>query len=234
MIVIPMAGQSSRFYNSGYTKPKYELQIRGKSVFSHVVESFKDYFDDEKFLFIINKKFDSRSFVEENLKKMNLSSYEIVELDRDTLGQAETVYKGIEYIDDAEELYIFNIDTFLTSFSKFNVDCDGYLEVFHDELGDNWSFAKVDLDNNVLEVAEKSRISNLCSNGLYYFKTMSLYREVFEYYQSNNIKSVNEYYIAPMYNYLINNKLNIKVRIVSRDNVIMCGTPEEYESLSSN
>ncbi|EDV5772021.1 capsular biosynthesis protein, partial [Salmonella enterica subsp. diarizonae] len=26
-IVIPMAGQSSRFYNAGYTVPKYKLRI---------------------------------------------------------------------------------------------------------------------------------------------------------------------------------------------------------------
>ena len=40
MIVIPMAGLSSRFTKAGYTKPKYMLPLAGKSVFAHSIESF--------------------------------------------------------------------------------------------------------------------------------------------------------------------------------------------------
>ncbi|EOA0230274.1 capsular biosynthesis protein, partial [Escherichia coli] len=35
MIVIPMAGLSSRFKKAGYVKPKYMLEAHGKTLFSH-------------------------------------------------------------------------------------------------------------------------------------------------------------------------------------------------------
>ncbi|ECR5117115.1 capsular biosynthesis protein, partial [Salmonella enterica] len=33
MIIIPMAGLSSRFFKAGYTKPKYELKAHDKTLF---------------------------------------------------------------------------------------------------------------------------------------------------------------------------------------------------------
>ena len=52
MIVIPMAGLSSRFTKAGYDKPKYMLEAFGRSLFWHAVSSFSNYFDSEDFLFI--------------------------------------------------------------------------------------------------------------------------------------------------------------------------------------
>lgn len=33
MFIIPMAGLSSRFFKAGYTKPKYQLDLNGETVF---------------------------------------------------------------------------------------------------------------------------------------------------------------------------------------------------------
>ncbi|EGD6058824.1 capsular biosynthesis protein, partial [Escherichia coli] len=44
-IVIPMAGQSSRFYKAGYDVPKYKLKINNKSVFFHSLRSFLKFKD---------------------------------------------------------------------------------------------------------------------------------------------------------------------------------------------
>ena len=52
MIIIPMAGLSSRFKDAGYVKPKYMLEAHGKTLFSHSLYSFKNYFDSESFLFV--------------------------------------------------------------------------------------------------------------------------------------------------------------------------------------
>ncbi len=52
MFVLPMVGLSSRFFDAGYTLPKYQLPLHGRTVFAHVVDSFRDYFDSDEFLFI--------------------------------------------------------------------------------------------------------------------------------------------------------------------------------------
>ena len=99
---------------------------------------------------------------------------EIVRLDEVTEGQACTVLKARQWIDNDEPLLIYNADTYCrTSLAKrlpeLPPQVDGLLGVFH-APGDKWSFARADADGRVLETAEKSRISDWASTGLYYFR----------------------------------------------------------------
>ena len=80
---------------------------------------------------------------------------------------------------------------------------DGYLEVFKDE-GNHWSLYILDIII-MFFIQLKKRVSNLCSNGLYYFKSINLYKKTFV--EIENEKQ--ELFIAPMYNSLIK-KYNIK------------------------
>ena len=52
IIVLPMAGASSRFYNAGYTVPKYMLPLGNETVFDKSVKSFEKMFWYDKFIFI--------------------------------------------------------------------------------------------------------------------------------------------------------------------------------------
>ena len=49
-----MAGLSSRFFKAGYTKPKYQLDLNGETVFSWSVRSFERYFKTDKFCFYLS------------------------------------------------------------------------------------------------------------------------------------------------------------------------------------
>ncbi|EAI3127257.1 capsular biosynthesis protein, partial [Campylobacter coli] len=40
-----------------------------------------------------------------------------------------------------------------------------------------------------------------------------------------------EFYIAPMYNYLINQNKDIRYHEIDINDIIFCGTPQEYERL---
>ena len=42
MIIIPMAGLSSRFFSDGYKLPKYMLDLHGVPVFDHAFGSFSE------------------------------------------------------------------------------------------------------------------------------------------------------------------------------------------------
>ncbi len=135
-----------------------------------------------------------------------------------------------------EDLLIFNIDTFRPDFKlpselDFNT-LDGYLEVFETE-GENWSFVLPENKNSnrVTKTTEKDRISSLCSSGLYYFKYTVDFKNIFKKVFSKKDKSKNEYYIAPMYNYMISDKKGVRFSKILLNKVIFCGTPEEYEKL---
>lgn len=232
MFVFPMVGKSSRFFSEGFSLPKYQLKINGVSVFSKVVKSFERYFSTDSFLFIVRTDYGAAKFVEAELKTLGVNDFSIVEIPYETKGQAETVYIGLKDFMSDEPLFIFNIDTFRPGFSKpdfINV-CDGYLEVF-EAKGEQWSFAEPGPNGQVVRTAEKKRISDLCSDGLYFFKTKELFDAVFVQSTLDKSTTKGEYYIAPLYNYLIKEGKDIRYVLVSKEEVVICGTPEDYRKL---
>ncbi|RJG02039.1 glycosyltransferase family 2 protein [Noviherbaspirillum sedimenti] len=231
MFVIPMVGLSSRFFKEGYKVPKYQLPLHGTTVFSHVIESFLHYFESDTFIFLCRTDYNAQSFITSELARIGVRNYVLVPFDRDTRGQAETVYLGIRDLAPNEELYIFNIDTFRPCFRKptFVTECDGYLEVFRGD-GEHWSFVLPSNNDNVLRTTEKDRVSDLCSDGLYYFKRKADFDAIFEAAVKEQDTVKGEYYVAPLYNRMIKAGKTIKYHLIAPDEVVFCGTPSEYEA----
>lgn len=234
MIVIPMAGQSSRFFKAGYSLPKFMLPCHGKAVFDWALASFGKYYDTEHFVFVVNSEL-SKEYVSERITSIGIKFFDILIMDAPSLGQADTVDYALSKLEDYDgELYIFNIDTYRRDFVKpVNLgDIDGYLEVF-EGVGDHWSFALTRSCNNddVIRVAEKERISNLCSNGLYYFSSAKLFRRLVSHQREKGISewSKGELYIAPLYNLMIREGLKVSVVHVDVKLMTFIGTPQEYE-----
>ena len=233
MFIIPMAGLSSRFFKAGYTKPKYQLDLNGETVFSWSVRSFEHYFKTDKFIFIYRNVYETKDFLEVEIKNLGITDYELVCLPEETLGQADTVYQVIANIDSNEEIYIFNIDSRIIDFikPKWAAECDGYLEVFKGE-GEHWSFALAEENSRrVIRTTEKERISDLCSDGLYYFKKKSVFEKLFLSAKENQRTAKNEYYIAPLYNDLIEAGSTVFYDLIENYRILFCGTPDEYLQL---
>lgn len=222
-IVIPLAGNSSRFFNLGYTNVKYKLPLfNSKPLLWHILS----YINREyKIIIVLNIKFDDKNWVKSLLSILGFKSFEIVEV-ADTDGQLTTVKLGIiesQIIELSDELIVYNGDTVRHVPFDFNFNgSDGVIEVF-DQEGDHWSF--VDEIGQVGLVTEKKRISNYCSTGLYGFKTIDLFLKF-----SDKVKLTNdEKYIAPMYNELIRGKLKVTSFLTENSSFSLCGTPQEYE-----
>ena len=240
ILVFPMAGLSSRFTKAGYQKPKYMLEVDDKTVFYHSVAGFKSLFEQATVLFIYRDIQDTKAFIDAECTKMGLTDYKTVALEKPTDGQAETVYLGLKEanIDSDDSILIFIIDTFRPEFQlpkELNLDkIDGYLEVFEAD-GDHWSFvlAENEHSNKVVKTTEKERISSLCSSGLYYFRKAADFYNTFEKIVSLNDRVKNEFFIAPMYNYLIDDNKDIRFSKIDLSEIVFCGTPDEYEKLVS-
>ncbi|WP_026879237.1 glycosyltransferase family 2 protein [Ignatzschineria larvae DSM 13226] len=234
MIVIPMAGLSSRFFRAGYTLPKYQLPLGNETVFTWAVRSFARYFTADCFVFIYRDIYDTKAFIEAEVLRLGIQDYRLVALSEETLGQADTVYRGIQGLAD-EPLFIFNIDSKLENFEKpsWYLECDGYLEVFKGE-GDHWSFAVPGESNRVIRTTEKERVSELCSNGLYYFRSSQQFNELVESAIQDQDLVNNELYIAPLYNRMIANGTDIRYQLVGLDQINFCGVPAEYEAMCAS
>lgn len=226
-----MAGRSQRFFDAGYSEPKYRLDLNGASVFAHAVESFRAQFETHPFLFIVAA--DALEFVQEETRRLGVKDVRVIALTGPTAGQAETVELGLAGEGDATPLTIFNIDTFRPGFvfpGPWYEALDGWLEVFVGE-GANWSYVRPAPGETplVLETAEKRPISNLCCTGLYHFARAGDFRAALA--QERLAPQARELYVAPLYNHLIGQGARIGYHRIERDEVIFCGTPQEYQGL---
>jgi len=244
MIVLPMAGLSSRFFKAGYTKPKYMLDLHGQTVFAHALGSFRAYFGQEPITIICRADYDTPDFVRAECAKAGLTGDDLalVVLEQETAGQAETVALGLERAgaDADAPLTIFNIDTFRPGFTHptaFDLSAvDGYVEVFQGP-GEHWSFVRPDTSDpdafRAAEVAEKVRISDLCSTGLYYFRSVGLFQKLYAPIAAKDPATLQggERYIAPLYNDALKLGHDIRYALIEAEEVLFCGTPDEYDAL---
>lgn len=226
-----MAGRSQRFYDAGYDRPKFMLELAGRSVFDHAVGSFAASFATTPFLFIAAAE--AEDFVRRAARELGVHEFAVVSLAAPTAGQAETVERGIEAVGWDGALTIFNIDTFRPGFAFPDAplaDADGWLEVFRG-AGANWSYVKPAPGEEpwALETAEKRPISDLCCTGLYHFARAADFRDALA--AERAAPQAAELYVAPLYNHLIARGRRIGWRLIDDHEVIFCGTPAEYQAL---
>ena len=170
-ILIPMAGAGSRFEKAGYTFPKPLIDVAGQPMIQTVIENLNL---QGKYIFLVRKEHYEKYDLK-NLLNLITPNCEIIQIEGLTEGAACTVLKAQELIDNDEPLIIANADQYIKwnsfeTISMFNEpDVDGGILTFK-SIHPKHSFAKVDGDGFVLEVAEKKPISNDATVGIYYWK----------------------------------------------------------------
>ncbi len=227
-ILIPMAGAGSRFEKAGYTFPKPLIDVNGKPMIHVVVDNLNI---EAQYIFIVQK-----SHLEKyNLKQtLNLiaPNCKVVVVDGLTEGAACTTLIAKEYIDNDTPLLMANSDQYVNwSSDEFmyimtTSEIDGGMVTFN-STHPKWSFAKIDSNGFVTEVAEKNPISDIATAGIYYWKKGSDYVKYAEQMISKNIRVNNEFYVCPVYNEAI--KDNKKIKIYSIDKFYGLGTPEDLD-----
>ena len=230
-VVITMAGLGSRFRKAGYNVPKYEIEVHGRTLFEWSMESLKGFNDVPcKYIFIVRAEDQAASFIKEKMQLFNISDVHIIEIDHMTDGQATTAMLARDCWDPDGELIVYNIDTYVEAYAMKYADLkgDGFIPCFKAE-GDHWSFVRTEGDK-VVEIREKKRISDNCTLGLYYFKSCQLYESIYQqYYKGNEHMEMNEKYIAPLYNYMLEQGYQIYISDIDPEKVHVLGTPEELE-----
>lgn len=228
-IVITMAGLGSRFKKAGYTVPKYEIQARGKSLFTWSMLSLRSFWD-YSFTFLVRREDNAKPFIQKECRGLGIQA-NIVELAKLTRGQAETaMFAESVWIEDSP-LLIYNIDTYVEPgwITPSVLHGDGFIPCFHAK-GTHWSFVRLDDAGKAAEVREKIRISDNCTIGAYYFSSAILYRTIYqEFYVRKNYLENGERYIAPMYNYMIEYGNEVFIQDIPSNYVHVLGTPEEVE-----
>ena len=228
-VLIPMAGAGSRFEAAGYTFPKPLIDVNGKPMIQVVVDNLNV---DAHHIFVVQK---------EHYKKYNLQHVlnliapgcDIIQTEGVTEGAACTTLLAKEFIDNDKPLLLANSDQFIEwdsnnfMYSMMADSIDGGILTF-ESTHPKWSYAKLDDQGFVCEVAEKKPISNLATVGVYYWKHGSDYVRCAEQMIAKDIRTNNEFYVCPVFNEAIGDGLRIKTYNIDR--MWGLGTPEDLQT----
>lgn len=205
-ILIPMAGEGSRFAKEGYQFPKPLIDVDGKPMIQRVVENL-DF--DAEYIFLVRKEhLEKYSGLENTLKQITNEKTNIVIVDKLTEGAACTALLAKELINNSDDLLIANSDQIIEYESQnFNylknlTNVDAIVFTFN-AVHPKWSFVKTNSRGIVTEVAEKNPISNIATCGIYWYRRGSDYVNCAEQMIKKDIRVNKEFYIAPVYNELI-------------------------------
>jgi dTDP-glucose pyrophosphorylase len=223
-LIMPMAGNGSRFQSQGYTKPKPLIDVKGKPMFVFAVETIGLEFDD--YIFIVRKEHNIVDAIKEYYP-----TAKIVELDALTEGAACSVLTADAYLNDDDSVFISNCDQVINWNSEnliSNKDSDGVILTFDcPERDPKWSFAETDTTGNVIRVAEKQPISDHATTGHYYWKSWKTYKHSANHMFVANDRFNKEFYLCPVFNYTI--ALGCTVKTVNVKSMHGIGTPEDLQ-----
>ena len=232
-VLIPMAGEGSRFAKAGYTFPKPLIEIFQKPMIQLVVENLGI---DAKFIFLVRKEHNQKYNVSSLLKVIS-PNCEIVFVDKLTEGAACTTLLAEKHIDNKNPLIIANSDQFIewdsskVLYEFTNKKIDGGIIVFK-SLHPKWSYAKTDENDIVTRVAEKNVISDNATVGIYFWKKGNDYVKYAKQMIKKNIRVNNEFYVCPVFNEAIKDKKTIKIKKINK--MWGLGTPEDLEYFYKN
>lgn len=203
-IVIPMAGRGSRFAEAGYKLPKPLIDVAGSPMVDRVIENISPG-EPHRFIFLCLQEHLDRYNLETHLKGREENCV-IVPVSRVTEGAACTVLLSEEYIDNDDPLMIANSDQYV------DTDIDRYIQSMGDNDGlimtmtavdDKWSFIKYDGNGYVTMVREKEVISDEATVGIYNFAKGADFVKYAHDMIDRNMRVNNEFYVAPVYNMMI-------------------------------
>ena len=236
-IVIPMAGEGSRFKEQGYTFPKPLVEINGKPMIQMVVENITPKME-HRFTFVCNAGHLEKYSLAYMLNRIS-PQCNIVSVEKLTQGAACTVLLAADHFNNDNELLIANSDQFIDmDINIFLEDSkrqklDGNIVTFHSSHP-KWSYAKVGKNGFVEQVAEKKPISDDATAGVYYYREGKAFIDAAFSMIEKDIRVNNEFYVCPVFNEMILNGKKIGIMPIESSNMHGLGTPEDLAEFLKN
>jgi glucose-1-phosphate thymidylyltransferase len=170
-IVIPMAGYGTRLRPQTWSRPKQLLNLAGKSVLSHVLDTFSTLPDpgNVEYIFIVgylgNKV---ETFMQKEYPELQVRYV----LQEEMCGQSHAIYLTRDYL-SGPMLMVFAdtlIETDLSELGKGDVDAMAWVKPVPDPR--RFGVAEIGADGWVTRLIEKPKEmhNNLAVVGFYYFK----------------------------------------------------------------
>lgn len=239
-VLIPMAGEGSRFSKEGFRLPKPFIPIDGKPMIELVLENLNSLEVPLSVICVIRTEHDNDFNIKEHLEALD-SRVQVVYATELTEGAACTCLLAKDLIDNSTPLLIANSDQYVEWDSQafyeaaLSTSRDGTILCFHRdmELNDTkWSYASVDAEGHVLDVQEKKVISENATVGIYFWNRGSDYVRCAEEMIERDVRVNGEFYVAPTYTIGVEAGLKFKLHECSK--MWGLGTPSDLQLFELN
>lgn len=216
-LILPAAGLGSRFKEVGQNTPKPLIPIFDIPMIMWVLLNFPLESDDRVWI-ISQEEHKIPAAIEEFANKL---PFEIafLEIDGLTEGPASTVNLVLENLEDDESLIVANTDQYvfgdLAPFVQMvrKGDYEGQILTMR-ASSKAWSYVGRDSEGKIDLIVEKEEVSSEATVGIYGWHKISTAKLAFKDTFENDIRTNNEFYVAPTYNYLIKNDLPIETYLI--------------------
>lgn len=208
-----MAGRGSRFAEAGFSDPKPLIPIHGRPMIQWVIKNLTPEIP-HRFIFIAQRDHINRYDLESKLLEWAPNSL-VVPLDGVTDGAARTALMAKNLIDNEHALMIANSDQWIDAdineyVSQLSMSSLDGLIMTMTATDPKWSFVSQDDQGFVTQVVEKEAISNVATVGIYGFARGNDFVEAAEKMIGDAFQVNNEFYVAPVYNWMIKDSKKVR------------------------
>jgi len=233
-IIMPMAGEGSRFAKAGWKTPKPLIELKGIPLFQRAISSVAIDGVDMKYSFIVRQEHIDNQHIDQLIKDI-LPEARIFSVKKTTRGAVETCLVAEAGIDDDDAIVVMDCDLEFRSiaYNKLVSDAlsvpageaDGGALVSFESDNPRYSYAQVDDQGCVIRTAEKEPISNHALCGAYFFGSGKDFKRIAHQLLDDGTHGKAEFYVSLLYNYLLAEGKT--VRLAMMEEYHSYGTPEE-------
>ena len=239
-IIMPMAGEGSRFAKAGWTTPKPLIELRGVPLFMRAINSVALEGVDMKYSFIVRQEHIDNQGIDKLIKDIQPDA-NVFSVLKTTRGAVETCLVAESAIDDEDAIVVMDCDLEFRSVCYNKLvsaalsvpanQADGGALVSFDSDNPRYSYALVDNEGRVMRTAEKEPISNHALCGAYFFGSGRDFKRIAHQLLDDGTQGKAEFYVSLLYNYLLaEGKV---VRLATMEEYYSYGTPEELLAYST-
>ena len=235
-IVMPMAGEGSRFLKEGWTTPKPLIELNGQPLFKHAISSVTDKDIQMKYSFIVRQEHIDKYQIDKGIRSF-LPEANLFSVVKTTRGAVETCLIAENAIADDDAVIVMDCDLEFRSKKFIEIikqilnkpieEATGGALVSFESNEPRYSYAALGEDGFVARTAEKEVISNHALCGAYFFASGRRFKQIAHLLLAETAFTKPEYYVSLLFNYLL--KDGEKVWLASMEEYYSYGTPEELK-----
>ncbi|MCM1404506.1 MAG: glycosyltransferase [Prevotella sp.] len=232
-LIMPMAGNGSRFSQSGFHDPKPLITIQGKPFFYWSTMSMLKTQNVLDVTFVILQEHVDQFQIDQQILNY-FPQAKIVILPQVLNGAVLTCLQGVMEIDDNYPIIFNDCDhafqsTAFETFLQSDAAVDGGLLTFKSHEN-KYSYVKYDDNGAIIGTVEKSVVSDDAICGAYYFRSKDVFCRYAQRYLAHC--PYQEFYLSGVFNAMCQDQKVIQK--FATDFHLSFGTPQEYENVKTS